>query len=764
MSSRRDLLADPALALDDEAIAVAVGDQFGFHGTVHAHFDSERDQTALLANDSGAQRIVKISHPAARIADVDLEGQAAMWVHRVDPGLPMAVPLPTVTGELYGLSQHRLVRLYERLPGQASRPGVGLTPAGVKDFGGTAARLGLALRGFFHPAAQRRLLWHVEARHEIRAMTAAITDAGGRALVRAALDRFEDNVAPLWATLRAQPVHSDLTLDNLLLDDDDRICGIIDFGDLTHTALVADVAAALASASSTRTGRDLLSTIALFLDGYTVISPLEPAERAVLADTLMLRNAIALSLSAARRDLHPENAEYLQSWDAGAWNMLREIDAAAPGDVAAAFGAPRPRPTRVALLARRDGVFGSVLAPLTYRDPLEPVKGSGAELFDADGRSYIDAYNNVPVVGHAHPRVATAIADQARLLSTNLRYLHPRAIELAERLIASMPSDSGLDTVLFVNSGSEATDLAWRIATAVTGRTGALVTDFAYHGVTTATTAFSPEQWRGGWVPDHVERFPAPYGPEPEPGVDTAIERLALRGHRPAALLIDPTYTSDGILVPGKRYHCSLTGIAREAGAMLVADEVQAGFGRAGDHLWSFAGAGLTPDIVTLGKPMGNGYPIAAVIARRADVEALAARTEFFSTYAGGPVGAAAASAVLDVIADENLIEHSAAMGVRLRELLLAGEHPAVREVRGRGLLIGVRLDGGAELAGAVLDAVRHNGVLIGATGPRSDVLKIRPPLVITPEQVQKVAAVVLDAIETVVEERLSEERGMSDA
>lgn len=763
MTSRGDLLADPAMAFDDDAIVAAVGEQFGFHGAVHAHFDSERDQTALLANDSGVQRIVKISHPATRAAEVDLEGQAAMWVHRVDPGLPMAVPLPTVTGELYGLSQGRLVRLYDRLPGEASRPGEALKPSGVKEFGGVAARLGLALRGFFHPAAQRRLPWHVEARHEIRPMTDTIADADGRALVRAALDRFEDNVAPLWTTLRAQPVHSDLTLDNLLLGDDDRICGIIDFGDLTHTALVADVAAALASVGSTRTGRDLLSTIALFLDGYTAISPLEPVERAVLADTLMLRNAIALSLSAARRDLHPENAEYLQSWDAGAWNILRELGSAAPGDVAAAFGAPRPRPARAALLTRRDSVFGSVLAPLTYRDPLEPVKGSGAELFDADGLRYIDAYNNVPVVGHAHPRVATAIADQARLLSTNLRYLHPRAIELAERLIESMPSDSGLDTVLFVNSGSEATDLAWRIATAVTGQTGVLVTDFAYHGVTTATTAFSPEQWRGGWVPDHAERFPAPHGADPEPRVGAAIERLGLRGHHPAALVIDPTYTSDGILLPGREYHRALTDTARQAGAMVVADEVQAGFGRAGDHLWSFAGVGVAPDIVTLGKPMGNGYPIAAVIARRADVEALAAHTEFFSTYAGGPVGAAAATAVLDVIADENLIEHSAAMGVLLRQRL-ASEHPAVREVRGRGLLIGVQLDGGAQLAGAVLDEVRRNGVLIGATGARSDVLKIRPPLVITPEQVQNVASVVLDAIKTVAEERLSEERVRTNA
>lgn len=190
---------------------------------------------------------------------------------------------------------------------------------------------------------------------------------------------------------------------------------------------------------------------------------------------------------------------------------------------------------------------------------------------------------------------------------------------------------------------------------------------------------------------------------------------------------------------------------------MVVADEVQAGFGRSGDHLWSFVGAGLHPDVVTLGKPMGNGHPVAAVLARRADVEALGAQTEFFSTYAGGPVAAAAASAVLDVIYDERLVEHAAAMGDLLRTRLSAGGH----DVRGRGLLLGLDL-GNTGVAAAVLDDARRNGVLIGTTGPRSDVLKIRPPLVITPEQVQQVASVVLAAIGTA--EHLSEERVRTDA
>lgn len=708
-----DLLADPAAALDEPQIASAVRELFGFDGSVVADFDSERDQTALLADADRVQRVVKVSHAATPEADVDLEGRAAVWVRDVDPSLPMAVPLQTLDGTLHGRAHGRLIRLYDLLPGEASRPGPSLKPAAVKEFGATAARLGLALRGFFHPAAQRRLPWHAESRQHVRRMAAAIP-GDDRALVLDAFDRFETRVAPLWPGLRAQPVHSDLTLDNVLLDNGDHVCGIIDFGDLTHTALVWDVAASLSSVTSTRSGDDLHATIGLFIDGYTAVCPLEPVERDVLLDTLKLRNAITLSLSAARRRDRPDIAEYLSSWDAGAWNLLRELD-------------DRPaKPTN--LRARRDAVFGTVLAPLTYSEPLAPVRGSGATLYDADGREYVDAYNNVPVVGHAHPRVAAAIADQARLLSTNLRYLHPRAIELAERLTASMPRESQLDTVLFLNSGSEATDLAWRIATAVSGQKGALVSDFAYHGVTTATTALSPEQWRGGWVPEGVRRFAV--------GSEVAVDGAA-------AVFVDPTYTSDGILMPGREFHATLCAKARDAGALVVADEVQAGFGRAGDHLWSFVGAGLTPDIVTLGKPMGNGFPIAAVIARRADVEALAEQTEFFSTYAGGPVAAAAGLSVLDVIADEGLVDHAHATGELLSKRLAESGY----QVRGRGLLIGVDLGDEAHAA-RVMDNARQRGVLIGSTGPRSEVLKIRPPLVITPEQVETVAATVLTAIE----------------
>ena len=221
-------------------------------------------------------------------------------------------------------------------------------------------------------------------------------------------------------------------------------------------------------------------------------------------------------------------------------------------------------------------------------------------------------------------------------------------------------------------------------------------------------------------------------------------------GHEPALVIVDPVYTSDGVLAPGAAYHEALGAAATAAGALVVADEVQAGFGRTGDHLWSFVGAGLVPDVVTLGKPMGNGYPIAAVVTRSSYAEALGGEAEFFSTFAGSPVAAVAGLAVLDVIDDHDLVAHAAAMGVllrgRLREATAAC--PAVHDVRGRGLIVGVDLTGTpSTVVAAVQDRVREHGVLIGTTGPASDVLKIRPPLAISRAQVARVADVVAAAV-----------------
>jgi 4-aminobutyrate aminotransferase-like enzyme len=384
-------------------------------------------------------------------------------------------------------------------------------------------------------------------------------------------------------------------------------------------------------------------------------------------------------------------------------------------------------------LARRRGeALGPALTDLTYRRPVHVVRGEGVWLFDADGKRLLDAYNNVPVVGHCHPRVTEAVVRQTRLLNTHARYLYEPLIELAERLAASMPPGSGLDTMMLVNSGSEANELAWRFALAATGGQGGIVTEHAYHGVTTAIADLSPEEWPAGFRPANVETI-APPGTA---GTDmqAALEQLQVPL---AATFIDGAFTSDGIRFPSSEEVAAIVDETHAAGGLFVADEVQAGHGRTGDHLWSFERYGITPDIVTLGKPMGNGYPVAAVITRTEIADLLAAKTRVFSTFGGNPVAAQAALAVLDVIEDERLVENAAEVGTRLArsiDALRASASP-IAEVRGRGLLIGVELatlEGTPDpkLAERVVNDLRDEGILIGRTGRHENVLKIRPPLV----------------------------------
>jgi 4-aminobutyrate aminotransferase-like enzyme len=445
-----------------------------------------------------------------------------------------------------------------------------------------------------------------------------------------------------------------------------------------------------------------------------------------------------VAISAWRVERYPENAEYIQSWDDESWALLEQFDALGLDAVAPDYGAGRPEAPTDELLSRRAAVLGSALTGLTYRKPVHLVRGEGVWLFDAEGRRFLDCYNNVPVVGHCHPRVTEAVVRQTRLLNTHSRYLYEPLVELAERLVATMPRETGLDAVMLVNSGSEANDLAWRLATTATGHRGAIVTEFAYHGVTTAVADFSPEEWPQGYKPEHVETI-SPFGA----GMAEAIERLDSRGHGLAATYLDCGFTSDGIWTPAAAEVQAIADATRAAGGVVIADEVQAGHGRTGTHLWSFAQYGIAPDVVTLGKPMGNGYPVAAVIARQELFHRLKEETEVFSTFGGNPVAARAALAVLDVIGDERLVEHAGGVG---KELIAALHGLGIGDVRGCGLLVGVELES-PEQAEDVVNRMRDAGVLINRTGPRGDVLKIRPPLVFASEQATLLAGALEDAL-----------------
>ena len=728
---------------------------FGVSGEA-VDLGSERDQTFLI-DDGDAGAVIKISNLGESSPVLDLETGALLHIGVADSGLPIARPRlahgadPSQGGAAYrptaaGRDGPHFVRMFERRHGRKVTDGATLGDGAIKAYGTTLAQLGRALRGYFHPAAGRELLWDTKHAPRLREHLPSIADGAQRALVERVLDRYQERLAPAWPHLRAQVVHGDMALDNVLLDDRGRVSGIVDFGDMVHTALLADVAAAMASALRGRPDGDVFRSARLFLDGYASVTPLEPLESELVCDALLARLATIVTISAWRVRRYPENAAYIQSWDAGSWALLGQLADAGFDRAAAEFGAPARAVHSHRLEERRNRVLGPAATRLSYSHPVHVARGAGPWLFDADGRRLLDAYNNVPVVGHCHPRVTEAVVRQTRRLNTHARYLYEPLVELAERLVATMPEASGLDVVALVNSGSEATDLAWRIATTCTGNGGGIVTGFAYHGVTTAIAELSPEEWPAGYRPERVETIAMSADGSQDGsaiGVDAALAGLAGRGVAPAAMYLECGFTSDGILTPPAGDLADAVRRARQAGALFVADEVQAGHGRTGEHLWSFAAYGLVPDIVTLGKPMGNGYPVAALIVRRDLMERFAESGHFFSTFGGNPVASAAALAVLDVIEDERLIAHAADVGGALRRAVeqLRPRHRALGGVRGRGLLTGADIvsdagDSDPGRAAAVVDVMRERGVLVGRTGRLENTLKIRPPLIFGEEHI----------------------------
>jgi 4-aminobutyrate aminotransferase-like enzyme/Ser/Thr protein kinase RdoA (MazF antagonist) len=712
----------------EEAERIAA-DVFGLRGIASA-LGSERDQ-AFLLQDGDRDAVLKISNRREDEAVLDLEEAAVAHVAAVDPNLPVARPLaPRAT-----FDGHR-VRLFERRHGHKAGPE--LDAATVREIAVVHARLCVALRSFFHPAAGRELLWNLRVAPRLRPLLEDIADPARRALAARVLDRYEERVLPEWDSLRGQVVHGDFNLDNLLLDERGRVTGILDFGDCCHTALVADVAVALASFLRGRPAEDAFRVARIALDGFASRLPLEPLELELLGDLLAARLAAIVSISAWRALRFPDNAVYIEAWDEDSWRLLELLDGLEPEEVARRLGARRASAASPELVRRRNEALGALLTPLTYARPVHAVRAEGVWIHEPDGRRLLDAYNNVPVVGHCHPRVTEAVVRQTRLGATNARYLAEPLVELAERLLATFPPDAALDTVLLVNSGSEANDLAWRLAAEASGRDGVVVTENAYHGVTAATTRLSPEDWPASPPPAHVARIPPPGS-----GADlaAALEQI---DDGLAATFLDGSLMSDGIYVPETSELRLLAEWTHAAGGLYVADEVQAGHGRLGPELWSFARHGIAADVVTLGKPMGNGYPVAAVVTRRELAERFPYAGRTFSTFGGNPVAASAALAVLDVLEDERLPARAAGVGERLRTALRSLRKADIVEVRGSGLLAGVQLSS-SELAVRVTDELREHGILVGLTGKRDDVLKIRPPLVFRDEH----AELLLTALDT---------------
>lgn len=397
------------------------------------------------------------------------------------------------------------------------------------------------------------------------------------------------------------------------------------------------------------------------------------------------------------------------------------------------------------LIADRARLMGPNVSTF-YDDPVHIVRGEGVWLWDAEGRKYLDCYNNVPHVGHCNPRVIDAICRQAGTLNTHTRYLHDGVLDYIEQLTATM--HSSLDTAILTCTGSEANDIALRMAEAVTAKRGIIATDATYHGNTALVSQLSKSNVPAvGFGLEQYFRFvdaPDSYRhPDPDGAlfVQSVADQIAAHeqaGTGFAALVVCPYFLNEGFPDNPDGWLAPTARVVHEAGGLLICDEVQSGFGRTGSHMWAYEKMGVVPDIVVLGKPMANGHPVGGVIAHHDTVAAFRNGYRYFNTFSGNPVSCAAAHAVLDEITAQKLVENARTVGdyARARLHALALKYEVIGDVRGSGLIFGAELvlDRDSKTpAGAytdrIINAMRHHGILLSKLGRHKNALKIRPPM-----------------------------------
>ncbi|MDH3380263.1 MAG: aminotransferase class III-fold pyridoxal phosphate-dependent enzyme [Gammaproteobacteria bacterium] len=422
--------------------------------------------------------------------------------------------------------------------------------------------------------------------------------------------------------------------------------------------------------------------------------------------------------------------------------------------------------TNQQLIERRRKALGPAYSHF-YDKPLHLVKGQGVWMWDDQGKRYLDCYNNVASVGHCHPHVVEALCGQARTLNTHTRYLHENVVGFAETLASKMPGE--LSVCMPVCTGTEANDLAVQIARVATGRHGCIVAEHSYHGNSTLVHDLSTSERFGDPDPDWLATVEPPdtyRGPfregENDLGakyaglVSKSIQKLEARGHQLAVFMVESAWENQGIMQAPQDYLNHAAAFVRDAGGLVVADEVQSGYCRMGAHWWGFKHYDIIPDIVTLGKPMGNGHPLGAVVTTPAIVEKFAERYEYFNTFGGNPVSAAVGQAVIEVIDNENLLANATEVGAYLEGQLqeLADRYDMIGELRGRGLFWGLDLVSDPdtrepiskeELRRITTDAAKQ-GTLVATMGRYGNVMKIRPPLVFSRDNVDHL----INALDTV--------------
>lgn len=622
------------------------------------------------------------------------------------------------------------------------------------------AEMDLKLQSIDHPILRaRQWEWDIQYLHLNKKYLNDIKEPRDRSLVRYFFQQFEENVVPILPGLRKQVIHNDANEWNVLVKND-AVTGIIDFGDLAYAPLVNEMAVAMTYVIYDK--EEPLAWVPALLKAYHEVIPLKAEELAILYYLVAARLCVSVCNSAHAKQSDPDNS-YATVSEAHAWSMLRRWLSISPKKAENTFrkavGWAEHRPQLIEKLISLRHQHISPILSLSYDHPIAMERAAFQYMYDSSGNCFLDAYNNIPHVGHSHPKVIAAGQRQMARLNTNTRYVYDLLAEYAEKLLSKFPDP--LNKVYFVNSGSAASDLAIRLAQAHTRHEQLMVMAHGYHGNTQMAIDVSdykfnnpkgqgqkgniaiaelPDTYRGRHSGDNAGHLYA---------VDAARQINASQSPI-AAFIAEPIVGCGGQVPLANGYLEGVYKAIRAQGGICISDEVQTGFGRLGDHFWGFEAQNVVPDVVILGKPMGNGHPIGAVITTDEVAESFEKGVEFFSSFGGNPVSCAIGLSVLEVMEEEQLQEHTKHVGKYYQSLLkgLQKKHACIGDVRGSGLFLGVDIvetgtqNTDRKLAHHIKNELRQRHILISTDGPDDNVLKTKPPLCFSKENAEEVVEV----------------------
>ncbi|MEO6134799.1 MAG: aminotransferase class III-fold pyridoxal phosphate-dependent enzyme [Ginsengibacter sp.] len=751
-----------------QSIKALAKEYYGLSGEVTA-LNGFDEQNFLLKDSDGKKYILKVATDEQGYEFLDLQVKILQHLSLYPNAENFQKPVLNKNGDALTIHQedgkNYYIRILSYLEGTFWADGENYPDELFLDFGFFLGKMDCELQNFNHVPLQRRLLWDLSNSADANAKLHYIKDHEQRRIAAYFLLQFEMEVLPLIPSLRHAYIHNDVNDYNVLVSEN-KVSGVIDFGDTIYTALIHNLA--IACTYAILHNDDPLKAASLIVKGYHQSYPLTEQEVDLLYYLIAARLCISVTQSAYNTAKQTDNAHHFLS-EAPAWKLLQQLIKMNPLKAQESFrkacgfaSVVNENDDYISLLEDRKKYIGRNLS-ISYAKPLKIVRGALQYLYDDKGNTFVDGVNNVSHVGHCHPTVVRAMQKQIAKLNTNTRYLNDNMIDYAKAITSLLPAK--LSVCYFTNSGSEANDLAIRMSRHFTQQQDLIVLDHAYHGNSTVAIEMSPYKFdgKGGFVQKpYIHKTVSPdmyrgqfqYGDEDAgkkyaTSVQEIIEQLHTNSKGVAAFICETILGVGGQIPLPENYLKEVYTHVRKAGGVCIADEVQVGFGRMGEAYWGFELQGVEPDIVVLGKPTGNGHPLAAVIVTNEIADSFNNGMEYFNTFGGNPVSMATGHAVLKVIEDEGLQKNALETGNHLMQLLkdLMQKYKIIGDVRGYGLFIGAELVTNRETKepavkeiDIIVEKMRERGFLLSTDGPLHNVIKIKPPMVFSKQNAEALA------------------------